>query len=86
MTTREQLLENVRRSPGGQRAGVLARLLERYGFEKREGGRHTIFRHELLPPGAVVVVPRHNDLREYVARKVVAAIDLVIEAEHAQES
>lgn len=86
MTTRERLLESVRASPGGQRDGVLGRLLERYGFVKHEGGRHTIFRHERMPAGAVVVVPRHNQLKAYVAKQVVAAIDLILETENGQES
>ncbi len=85
MTTREQLLESVRRSPAGQRSGVLGRLLERYGFVKHEGRRHTIFRHERMSAGAVVVVPRHNQLKPYVAKQVVAAIDLIVETEHGQD-
>ena len=78
MATRAELLERVRRAPGGQSAATLGRLLERYGFERHEGRRHTIFRHERMPPGAVVTVPRHGNLRAYVARSAVAAIDLIV--------
>lgn len=41
------------------------------GFPEDDGGL------TLLPPGAVVTVPRHRRIRAHVARKAVKAIDLV---------
>ncbi|MEM7416804.1 MAG: type II toxin-antitoxin system HicA family toxin [Gemmatimonadota bacterium] len=60
------------------------RLLTRFGFEKSEQANHMKYRHELLPTGAVVTVPRHRRVRGYVARSAVAAVDSVVAAEKAK--
>ena len=79
MASGDDLLEKMRRSPAGHSAKDFDRLLLHYGFSKREGGGHTVYGHELLDGGHVVVVPRHRSIRDHVARKAVGAIDLVKE-------
>ena len=81
MASGADLLEQIRRSPHGRSQGDLERLLKAFGFMKHAGKKHLIFRHELLPPGMVVTVPRHRSLRSHVARKAVKAIDLVLKGQ-----
>ena len=78
MASGADLLEKMRRSPHGHRQRDFARMLGYYGFEANEGGSHTMYTHELLKAGHVVLVPRHRRVRDFVARQAVAAIDLVI--------
>lgn len=79
----------MRRSPHGYGQAHFQRLLAHFGFKESKGKKHTAYRHELLDPGAVILVPRHNDIRAHVARKAVTSIDLVIarqqEAEHGED-
>lgn len=80
MASGEKLLERMRSSPHDWGERDFERLLLHFGFSQREGSNHTIYRHSDLPNGMVVTVPRHRDLRPYVARKAVRAVDLVREA------
>lgn len=75
MASGAALLERMRRSPHGHSARDLERLLTHFGFSKHEGGNHTVYGHELLADGPVVVVPRHRSLRSHVVRKAVRAVD-----------
>lgn len=79
MASGAKLLEKMRRSPHGHGQRDFRRLFKHFGFEELKKTKHWAFRHELMDPGDVVLVPRHKDVRAYVARKAVKAIDLVIE-------
>lgn len=77
MASGAKLLERMDSSPHDWGEGDLERLLLHFGFWKKEGGNHTIYRHELLPDGQVVVVPRHRNVRAHVVRKAVRAVKMV---------
>jgi hypothetical protein len=77
MASRPELLEKLRRNRGDCLRADVVRLLKHHGFQLHEGAKHTMFTHELLPPGMVVTVPRHRRLKSWVARDAVAAVDLV---------
>jgi len=77
MASGEALLEKMRRAPHGNTPGDIERLLSHFGFKKQEGANHSIFRHDALPPGEVVTVPRHRPVRAYVARRAVKAVDSI---------
>ena len=76
MASPAKLLETIRRSPYDRAPRELHRVLVHFGFEKTEGGSHTIYIHEQFED-VTVTVPRHRVLRANVARSVVRAIDLV---------
>lgn len=78
MASGADLLEKMRRSPHGYGQAHFERLFKHYGFKKSEQTRHTVYRHELLDPGDVVLVPRHRKVKGYITRKAVAAVDLVL--------
>ena len=78
MASPADLLETVRVSPYDREPREIERILTFFGFGKKEGRSHTIYIHEQFPD-IRVTVPRHRVLRAYVARRVVAAIDLVEE-------
>jgi len=61
MASGEALLEKMRRAPHGHGPTDIERLLTHFGFKKKEGSGHMIFRHERLPPGMVVTV--HDTVR-----------------------
>ena len=69
-----KLLEKMRASPSGWGQSDFERLFQGFGFAQREGGSHTIYTHPEYP-GLRMSVPRHNDLREWVARDSVKLID-----------
>lgn len=73
-----KLLETIRRSPYDRTPREIERVLVHFGFEKTEGGSHTIYIHEQFDD-VRVTVPRHRVLREHVARSAVSAVDLVEE-------
>jgi len=77
MTSGAELLEKLRRNRGDCSRAEVVRLLKRFGFLLHEGAKHSMFSHELLPPGMVVTVPRHRRLKGWVARDAVEAVDLV---------
>ena len=79
MASGADLLEKMRRSPDGHSLRDFERLLLHYGFAKNEGGKHTVYSHELLDDGRVVTVPRNRTIRAHVARKAVAAVDFILE-------
>lgn len=57
-------------------------LLEGHGFVRSAQEEYVLYRHDSLPAGGVVAVPkdRHRRNREHVAGKAVAAVDLVLES------
>lgn len=77
MASGAELLKKLRRSRGDCSRAEIVRLLKHFGFQLHEGANHSMFTHELLPPGMVVTVPRHRRLKSWVARDAVEAVDLV---------
>jgi len=69
----EKLLEQMRNSPSGWGQKDLERLLKGFGFEYREGKERVYFNRKY--PTLRISVPRHNSLRDWVARDAVKLID-----------
>lgn len=69
----QKLLENMRNSPSGWGQKDFERLLTGFGF-KCKGKKHAIYIHPIFPD-IRISVPRHNSLREWVARDAVRAVD-----------
>ena len=69
----EQLLERMKASPVGWSEQEIKSVLVGHGFKYREGGKHTVYQHEAHPELSISV-PRHRDLRAWVARDVVKLI------------
>ena len=79
MASGADLLEKMRRSPNGHSFRDFQRLLLHYGFVRNEGGKYTVYSHELLDAGRVVTVPRNRSIKAHVARNAVAAVDFILE-------
>jgi hypothetical protein len=88
MASGEELLARIRASHAGHATDDFQRLLEHYGYEHVRDGRHgPIFRHPELAAHpdqrvrmehASVQIPRGRDLRAYVARKILASVDVLL--------
>lgn len=72
-----KLLEKMRRTKSGWGRKDFSRLFLGYGFTKKEGKKHTIYLHEKHK--LTISVPRHNSLKEWVARDTVKLIDELLE-------
>lgn len=72
----EKLLQDMRNSPSGWGQLDLERLLTGFGFEYREGKKHRIYFHG-THRRLRISVPRHDSLRDWVARDAVRLIDEV---------
>jgi hypothetical protein len=70
----QKLLEDMRASQSGWGQNDFSRLLLGSGFQKREGGKHTIYHHP-VHPDLRISVPRHDKLREWVARDAIKLLD-----------
>lgn len=73
----QKLLEDMRNSPSGWGQKDFERLLAGFGFEWKEG-KHRIYYHREFPL-LVISVPRHNKLKDWVARDAVKLVDELIE-------
>lgn len=81
----QKLRSKLARTTQGCRERELHRLYTSYGFEKKEGGRHTIFKHRSYPH-LIGIVARHRYLhRSYVtnALKLLDRLD-TLEGEEEQ--
>lgn len=70
----EKLLERMRNSASGWGQSDFEHLFEGFGFKWREGKKHRIYWHPKFP-NLYMSVPRHNSLKEWVARDAVKLID-----------
>lgn len=62
---------NLRASTAGWSPAALAQILKGYGFSRKKEARHgTFFEHPSYPEWATVIIPRHQKLRNWVARDV----------------
>lgn len=67
----EKLLEAMTQSQAGWGFGDLDRLYTSFGFDKREGGKHTVYTHQTDPLTLRATVARHRSLpKGYVHRAV----------------
>ncbi|MGD0780693.1 MAG: hypothetical protein ABR954_07975 [Dehalococcoidales bacterium] len=69
MSSIERLLERMRRSKTGWTCEDLEKLYLGLGFEKQEGGKHTIYVH-----------PKFSELRATITRSRSLAIGYIIHA------
>lgn len=76
----EDLLEQMRISKSGWSANDLHRLYEGYGFNSREGSKHTIYNHPSYPILRATVA-RHNKIAVGYIQKAVKIIDKLKELE-----
>jgi hypothetical protein len=87
MASGEGLLRKVRESQSGHSQEDFCRLLEYYGYELQRHAKHgAIYRHadlashadpEVRREHANIMVPKGDALRPYVARKVLAPLDIL---------
>ena len=76
----QQLLERMKRSPHGWGEEDMKAVLTGHGFKYRQGGRHTVYQHE--KHGELrIAVPRHRDLKPWVARDVIRLIESLADLE-----
>lgn len=73
----QKLLERMRRSASGWGQTDFEHLLSGYGFKWKEGKKHRIYIHSKFQD-LLISVPRHNSLKEWVARDAVKLIDELI--------
>lgn len=79
---RGSLLQRMRQSPSGWRQRDVHSVLRRAGFEVApQVGGHDIFRHRTFTH-VKVTVARHREVKAYLVRQVVEAIDLVARLEN----
>jgi hypothetical protein len=71
-----KLLERMRSTSSGWGQADFERLFTGFGFDSK-GKKHTIYFHPQFPD-LVMGVPRHNKLKEWVARDAVKLIDELI--------
>lgn len=69
MDAAEKLLEKMRRTKTGWKFDDLCKLYEGFGFVKKEGGKHCLFKH-----------PQYPSLRATVARHRVLKIGYIQDA------
>lgn len=69
-----KLLDRMRRTSSGWGQNDFERLLTGFGFEYREGKKHRFYFHKDYKD-LWISVPRHNSLKEWVARDAVELID-----------
>jgi hypothetical protein len=73
----QKLLERMRRSSSGWSQTDFEHLLVGFGFQWREGKRQRIYIHSKFQDLSISV-PRHNSLKEWVARDAVKLVDELI--------
>ena len=69
----EKLLERMENTQSGWGQNDFEKLFVGYGFNFREGKKHTIYWHPVYLQ-LKISVPRHNDLKPWVAREAIKLI------------
>lgn len=78
-STAEKLLARLRRTTTGWSRQELLQLLEGHNFVRRRTARHgELLSHPDHPERSVVLIPRDRESKQYVARRVLQVIELVI--------
>jgi hypothetical protein len=80
MPRQDDLLERMRASKNGWGANDLGRLYIGFGFVRREGRRHTIYKHPLYP-FLYATVARHTKLAVGYIQDAVELIEKLKELE-----
>ena len=70
----QKLCERMRSSLSGWKQKDFERLFEGFGLKWREGKKHRIYYHPTFSD-LWMSIPRHNKLKEWVARDAVKLID-----------
>lgn len=92
MPSGEELLERMRRTKTGHADRDFFRVLEYYGYNLARHARHgAIYRHPRLaqhpdPNVRQLMIPKGRSLPDYVAGKVVASIDALMQLENMEKS
>lgn len=81
----QKLRRKLARTTQGCRERELHRLYTSYGFEKKEGGRHTIFKHP-SHPHLMATVARHRHLHRFYVSTALKLLDLLDTLEGGEES
>ncbi len=82
-----KLLAKLRSSIAEWSPEDLAQILEGHGFTRKKEARHgTFFEHPSYPEWATVIIPRHQKLRNWVARDVLKKVERVIEENGGDET
>lgn len=74
MDSAEKLIAKMRRSKSGWSYDDLCRVYEGYGFEKKEGSKHCLFKHPQYPYLRATVA-RHRTLATGYIHHAIALID-----------
>jgi len=77
------LLTRMRRTAAGWTFTDLDRLYAGFGFVRRDGGAHTVYRHP-DHPSLRAVVPRHRGSKSWVVRDAVQLVDELLRCEKAR--
>ena len=78
----EKLFARLQRTTADWAPEQLAQILEGYGFTRKKEARHgTFFEHPSYAEWATVTIPRHQTLRNWVARDVLQRVERVLEEE-----
>lgn len=78
MSKADDLLDRMRRTSAGWTADDIGRLYEGFGFDRKEGTNHTIYRHP-DEPDLRATVPRHRKLASVYAREAVANVEHLLQ-------
>lgn len=84
MSAAQRLLDRMRATKHGWKPRDFRRLYEGFGFERHEGGGHTIYQHPDYPM-LVATVARHQTLATGYAVDAVKLIDLLTELQAQEE-
>jgi hypothetical protein len=77
MSKAEKILDRMRVTSAGWGQKDFEHLFDGYGFEKRQGNRHTIYFHPKYPE-LWISIPRHNNMKNCYPRDAVKLIDELI--------
>jgi hypothetical protein len=81
----QKLLERMRGSSAGWGQKDFESLLSGFGFKWKEGKKHRVYYHPEFP-NLWISIPRHNSLRNWVARDAVKLIDELMNLSKAKEA
>jgi hypothetical protein len=82
----EKLLDRLRQSKAGWKPTELMQVLSGHGFTRKKESRHgTFFEHPEYPVDTTVIIPRHTPCKNWVAVKVLKAVQVVLGEESPSE-
>lgn len=81
----QKLLERMRKTSSGWGQRDFEHLLTGFDFGWKEGKKHRIYIHRKFQD-LLISVPRHNSLRQWVARDAIKLIDELIKRSNKNEA